>query len=356
MSTAGKILIVDDYQPILRGMGALLTEAGYDVALASNGVDALRMVADAPPDCILLDVVLPGGPSGVEVCAKIKGSQATCLTPVVLISAASGRETRLAGLEAGADDFLQKPVDTGELYTRVRSLVRMKRLTDDLESAEAVFLSLGRVIEARDPSTNGHCERLAHYATALGDALGLGKDDLDALYRGAFLHDIGKIGIPDRVLLKRGRLTRREYEEMKRHPAIGDGLCGTIRSLDSVRPIVRHHHERSDGRGYPDGLAGSAIPLIARIVAVVDIFDALTTDRPYRAALPAATAYRMLAEDAEGGGCDAALVDAFVELHQSGGLLPADWDRRLVPPGPAFPAVDTVQDRLSAFLPALHGR
>jgi putative two-component system response regulator len=138
----------------------------------------------------------------------------------------------------------------------VRSLIRIKRLTDELESAESLFLTLGRVIEARDPYTEGHCERLADYATALGGQFNLERSELDALYRGAFLHDIGKIGVPDRVMLKKGKLTHREYELMKQHPVIGDNLCGTVRSLESVRPIVRHHHERLDGRGYPDGLAG----------------------------------------------------------------------------------------------------
>jgi putative two-component system response regulator len=171
-------------------------------------------------------------------------------------------------------------------------------LTDELESAESLFLTLGRVIEARDPYTEGHCERLASYATALGSQLGLKQSDLDALSRGAFLHDIGKIGIPDRVMLKKGKLTSREYGLMKQHPVIGDALCRTVRSLEPVRPIVRHHHERVDGRGYPDGLTGDRIPLLARIVSVVDIFDALTTDRPYRKAFAHEVAYEMMRDDA----------------------------------------------------------
>jgi putative two-component system response regulator len=238
---------------------------------------------------------------------------------VVLISAAQERDTRLGGLDAGADGFLNKPVDAQELYSRVRSLIRLKRVTDDLESAESLFLTLGRVIEARDPYTEGHCERLAAYATALGACLDLDRSDLDTLYRGAFLHDVGKIAIPDSVLLKKGRLTAGEYEIMKQHPVIGDELCGTMRSLEAVRAIVRHHHERLDGRGYPDGLSGDQIPLLARIVSVVDVFDALTTDRPYRVALTTDTAYQMMRDDQEGGWCDRVLVDTFIELHRSGG-------------------------------------
>jgi len=321
MRTAGRVLVVDDYEPNLDGLRRLLERQGYVVMTASNGHDALEIVAREHPDLVLTDVVMPEI-SGVDVCAAIKGHSETCLTPVVLISASHERDTRLTGLGAGADDFLNKPVDTDELYTRVRSLLRLKRLIDDLESAESLFLTLGRIIEARDPSTEGHCDRLATSATALGHALKLEQADLNALYRGAFLHDIGKIGIPDRVLLKKGKLTRAEYELMKQHPVIGDELCETVRSLDAVRPIVRHHHERLDGRGYPDGLAGDQIPLLARIVSVVDVFDALTSDRPYRKALSTAAAYRIMRERAAGGWCDSALVEAFIELHTSG-LAPA---------------------------------
>jgi cyclic di-GMP phosphodiesterase len=314
MGKAGKILVVDDYEPNRRGLGQMLERANYTVYEAANGSDALDIVKKERPDLVLLDVLMPGL-SGLDVCTALKRELATCLTPVVLISAVQERETRIAGIEAGADDYLNKPIDPEELYTRVRSLLRLKRMTDDLESAESLFLTLGRVIEARDPYTEGHCERLADYATALGRRLGLDQPDIDALYRGAFLHDIGKIGVPDRVLLKKGRLTRKEYDTMKRHPAIGDELCATVRSLESVRPIVRHHHERLDGRGYPDGLAGDHVPRLAQIVSVVDVFDALTTDRPYRKALATQTAYRMLSDDARGGWCDPRMVAEFIDLH-----------------------------------------
>jgi putative two-component system response regulator len=316
MQKAGKVLVVDDYEPNLLGLGRLLEHADYTVLTATNGRDALEIVKTERPDLVLLDIVMPGI-SGLDVCAELKRSAETCLTPVVLISGTHERETRVAGLDAGADDFLNKPVDPEELHARVRSLMRLKRLTDDLESAESLFLTLGRIIEARDPCTEGHCERLADYAIALGKHLNLGQADLDALYRGGFLHDIGKIAIPDRVLLKKGRLTRKEYELMKRHPAIGDDLCGTVRSFEAVRPIVRHHHERTDGGGYPDGLAGDRIPLLAHIVSVVDVFDALTTDRPYRKALSTATAYRMMREEARDGWCPETLVATFIDLHRA---------------------------------------
>ena len=317
MATPGKVLVVDDYEPNLSGLRLLLECVGYDVLTSSNGRDALNVVRQEQPDVVLLDVIMPGM-SGLDVCAALKQSAETRLTPVVLISAAQVRDTRVAGLDAGADDFLNKPVDPEELYARVASLVRLKRVTNALETAEALFIALGRIIEARDPYTEGHCERLAEYATALGRSLDLPQSDLHALYRGAFLHDIGKIAIPDRVLLKKGKLTRREYELMQRHPIIGDELCRTVKSLEDVQSIVRSHHERADGRGYPDKLAGDDIPLLARIVSVVDVFDALTTDRPYRKAMSNTVAYRLIADEARGGWCEPALVEAFIDLHRDG--------------------------------------
>jgi putative two-component system response regulator len=323
MSLSGKILVADDHEPTLVGMRDLLEAAGHVVHTARNGADALRLATDERPDIVLLDVVMPGI-SGTHVCRELKQGSETRLTPVVLVSGCEDRSTRLDGLQAGADDFLSKPIDAEELRARVSSAIRLKRLTDELDSAESLFLALGRLVEARDPSTEGHCERLAGYATALGVALNLDPSDLDALYRGAFLHDIGKIGIPDRILLRRGKLSRREYELMKQHASIGDTLCATLRSLEAVRPIVRHHHERLDGRGYPDGLAGERIPLLARIVSVVDVFDALTTERPYRKALPVRTAYDMLLAEARGGWCAEELVQRFIEVHRAGLMMVGD--------------------------------
>jgi putative two-component system response regulator len=313
MSSPGRVLIVDDYEANITALRKLLEGQGYEVLTATNGRDALDMVHREHPDLVLLDVVMPDV-SGLDVCASLKNVAETCLTPVVLVSALQERATRIEGLEAGADDFLSKPVDPQELYARVRSLIKLKRLTDDLESAETMFLTLGRFIEARDPFTENHCDRLVDYATALASALNLDPADLDALYRGAFIHDIGKIAIPDRILLKKGKLTHAEYELMKQHPVIGDDLCRTVRSLDDVRGIVRHHHERLDGRGYPDGLAGDDIPLLARIVTIVDVFDALTTDRPYRKAIAVGAALQIMHDDAKRGWCDPALFETFVDV------------------------------------------
>ncbi len=350
MADSGKVLLADDYEPTLVGLSALLENAGHSVLTARDGRQAVDLAIAERPDVILLDVMMPGM-SGIEACAEIKASEATRFTPVVLISGSGDRVSRVTGREAGADDFLTKPVDVEELNARVSAGIRLKRLTDELESAEALFLTLGRVVEARDPYTEGHCERLARYAVALGKALDLGPQDLDALYRGAFLHDIGKIAIPDRILLSPGKLTEDEYEEMKRHPLVGDELCATLPSLQRVRPIVRHHHERLDGRGYPDGLSGDRVPLLAQIVRTVDVFDALTTDRPYRQALPPVEAYQFLAADAESGGCSPALVSRFVEVHRSATAADARAAKRLHPSlGVRFPSLASLRPLLPASL------
>ena len=318
MTKAETILVVDDHEANLFGLRDYLRRSNYTVYTTTDGSEAIRIARDELPDAVLLDVMMPGI-SGLDVCAELKRHIATRLIPVVLMSGMHERAARIAGLAAGADDFLAKPIDVEELSARVRSLVRLKRATDELESAEALFLALGRVIEARDPSTEGHCDRLASYALALGESLDLPQSDLDTLYRGGFLHDIGKIAIPDRILLKKGRLTKREYELMKCHPVIGDELCATVRSFESVRAIVRHHHERLDGTGYPDGLVGGEIPLLAQIVTVVDIFDALTTKRSYRKALPHAAAYDILRAESREGAYSEELVERFIDLHRGRG-------------------------------------
>jgi putative two-component system response regulator len=240
--------------------------------------------------------------------------------PVVLVTALQNAEDRIRGIDAGADDFVSKPFNAHELRARVRSLIRIKRYTDDLDSAESVIVSLALTIEARDQYTDGHCQRLAAYASALGRHLDLPEDDITALARGGFLHDIGKVGVPDAILLKNARLTSDEYDVMKRHTIIGDRLCGELRSLRRVRPIVRHHHERLDGSGYPDGLRGEAIPLLAQIMGIVDVYDAVTTERPYKAAATTDRAYAELVREAERGLHRGDLVDAFIALGRQGHL------------------------------------
>lgn len=312
-SSNGRVLVVDDLTSNVSLATAMLQRDGYLVSSATNGYDALAAVARDHPDLVLMDVRMPGL-DGFDACRALKSDPATRLIPVVLVTALQDTEDRIRGIEAGADDFITKPFNVHELRARMRSLVRIKRYTDELDTAESVIVSLALTIEARDQSTDGHCQRLAAYASALGRELGLDQEDLAALQRGGFLHDIGKVGIPDGILLKPARLTPAEYEVMKRHTLIGDRLCGELRSLRRVRPIVRHHHERLDGSGYPDGLRGDAIPLLAQIIGIVDVFDALTTARPYKPALAAAGAYQELQIEASRGWRRADLVEQFVRL------------------------------------------
>jgi putative two-component system response regulator len=316
-STAGKILVVDDERQNVEVLRRLMTRLGYEVLTAADGESALESVVRDRPDLILLDVNMPGI-DGFEVCRRLKADTATRLIPVVLITTLTESEDRVRGIEAGADDFLSKPPVIAELEARVRSLTRLKRYTDELDSAEFVILSLGLTIEARDPCTKGHCQRLAAYATALGARLGLADDQLVALNRGGFLHDVGKIGLPDAVLLKAGRLTASEYEVIQQHTVIGDKLCSELRLLEDVRPIVRHHHERPDGTGYPDQLKGEDIPLLARILGVVDVFDALTTERSYKPALSFDHTIRELREEAARGWKFDAIVEEFAALGARG--------------------------------------
>jgi putative two-component system response regulator len=313
------VLVVDDVTVNISVAAGVLRSAGYEVTTACSGPEALEAVTCEPPDLVLLDVMMPGM-DGLEVCRRLKADPVTRLIPVIMVTALRETEDRIRGIEAGADDFITKPFSTHELQARVRSLIRIKRYTDDLDSAESVIVSLAMTIEARDPETDGHCHRLAAYAAALGAHLGLSAEDVEALERGGFLHDVGKVGIPDAVLLKAGRLTRSEYERIKQHTVIGDRLCGNLRSLRRVRPIVRSHHERLDGSGYPDGLRGDAIPLLAQITGIVDVFDALTTRRPYKKALPAERAYDELLQEASLGWRRRDLVKAFISLGTEVGL------------------------------------
>jgi putative two-component system response regulator len=314
-----RVLVVDDEETVSAFLTRLLTAEGCVVEVTTDGPTTLQAVTTNPPDVILLDVVIPGV-DGFEVCRRLKRDPATRLLPVILVTGLGERAQRIEGLEAGADDFLTKPVDTGELLARVRSLGRMKRYTDDLDSASSIIMTLAVMIEARDGHTEGHCHRMANYATALGRRLGLDDDQLRSLHRGGFLHDIGMLAVSDAILRKTDPLTPEEYKLIRSHPVVGDTLCRSLRSLHPVAPIVRHHHERRDGSGYPDGLIGNDIPLLAQIMSVVDLYDAVTTQRPYQIAKPTDAAVEILREHVQLGWKDRDLIEEFVGVIQSGGL------------------------------------
>jgi len=314
-----RVLVVDDDQMVANVLARVMEKDGYDVEIVGDGLGAFVSIAKAPPDVILLDLMLPGM-SGFEICRRLKGELRTRLIPIVLITGAGERENRIQGLAAGADDFLAKPIDQQELLVRLRSLVRMKRYTDDLDSAASILMSLAVLIERRDGHTEGHCHRMANYATALGRRLKLGDDDVQALHRGGFLHDIGMLAVPDTVLNKTDALGPDEFELVKSHTTTGESLCAPLRSLQAVRPIIRSHHERLDGSGYPDGLRGDEIPLVAQIIGLVDVYDAITSQRPYQRAQTNEQALDILRGQAVRGWRRLDLVEAFAAIVESGGF------------------------------------
>lgn len=310
---AGKILIVDDESSARFALELLLRREGFEVREVHDGASALAECPTFQPDLILLDIVMPGM-DGLEVCRRIKSAPETRLTPVVLITGLSATEDRIKGINAGADDFLSKPIDFSELLARTRSLLRLKQYTDELEKAETVLFTLAESIEARDPYTRGHCERLAQMSARLGDRLGIAEEDIKALRWAGIVHDVGKVIVPDSILLKPGPLTPEEILVMRKHAEVGERICAPLRSFRLVLPIIRHHHEKRDGSGYPDGLEGEAIPLTARILQLADVYDALTTDRPYRTAVASEVALSMMDEEATRGWWDRSLFEAFRDM------------------------------------------
>ena len=313
-----RVLIVDDDSRIRNILRRMLEGEGLEVIEAADGDEALAALKPDPPDVVLLDIILPGL-NGFEICRRIKADPECVLLPVILVTGLGDVEDRVAGIEAGADDFLTKPFERVELLARVRSLLKVKRFTDELERAEAVLLALAQAIEGRDPYTQGHCDRLSRYASALGKRLDLAAEHITALKRAGFVHDIGKVSIPDGILKKPGPLDSDERNEMKRHPLIGEQICKPLRSFSLVLPIIRHHHERIDGSGYPDHLEGDAIPLTARVLSVVDVFDALTTDRPYHGACAQKEALEEMTGEVEKGWWDPVVFTAFRKLISEDG-------------------------------------
>ena len=304
------ILVVDDNVVNASLLKQMLASRGYRTVAVQSAAAAEAEIRREAPDLILLDVVMPGK-TGYELCRELKDDSKTRLIPIVMITGLSAREDRVKGIEAGADDFLTKPISAEELYARVSSLLKLKEFTDELESADSVLCTLGLSVEARDPYTEGHCERLAQNAADLGKHLGVDQDSIVALRRGGYLHDLGKISVPDEILKKGSDLTPAEWTIMKQHPLTGEAICRPLKSLRLVLPIIRHHHEHSDGSGYPDGLRHDEIPLLPRILQVVDIYDALRTERPYKPALDHEQASVTMRAEAKGGLWDEQLVLEF---------------------------------------------
>jgi putative two-component system response regulator len=314
---SGTILVADDQASNRELLEELLTAEGFKVISVPDGTAALQELANAEIDLVLSDVMMPGL-TGFEVCERIKSNPETYLIPVVLITALSDKQDRIQGIKGDADDFLTRPVDRIELLARVRSLLRLKYRTDELERAESVLFSLARSIEGKDPHTHGHCERLAGYATRLGESLGLPEDQVIALRRAGVVHDIGKVAVPDAILLKPGPLTKEEWKVMREHPIVGERICAPLKSFRLVLPIIRHHHEKYDGSGYPDGLRGEATPVTARVMQIVDVYDALTSERPYKKPFSPADALQIMKEEVSKGWWDPQIFGQFERLVRSG--------------------------------------
>lgn len=312
---APTILMVDDIELNRRLLKAMLKTACYRILEANRPSSALAMMDREKVDLVVVDLVMPEM-SGPEFCHVLKSDRRTQLIPILMTTSVQGAESEVAGIESGADEFLIKPLQPTVVRTRIRAMLRNKALIDSLEEAETILFALAQSVEHRDKYTGLHCERLTTYSLGLGQALGLSKQDQLALYRGGYLHDIGKISIPDSILFKRGLLTDDEWQTMRLHTIRGEEICKPMKTLSPVLPIIRSHHERWDGTGYPDSLRGEDIPLLARILQVADIYDALTTARPYKPAFSHQHAIEIMLEESRRGWRDPELVPLFAEVSQ----------------------------------------
>jgi putative two-component system response regulator len=277
------VAVIEDDAAVRRLLTRMLEASGYRVITSSDGDAGLRAVHEHQPDLVLLDLTLPRM-DGFEVLRRLRADVRTVTLPVIVITAHAAMEDMVAALDAGADDFLTKPFQQLELLARLRSAWRSRQVVMRMEQAHAIVVALVNAVEAKDVDLKDHCRNLAYRSARLAAYVGLRDTELEGVAYGALLHDIGKIAMPEHILHKPGPLSDAELLEMRHHPEIGERICGPLRLARDFAPIIRHHHERWDGRGYPDGLKGEAIPLGARIVAIADAFDAIFRGRVYRPA------------------------------------------------------------------------
>lgn len=307
------ILVVDDNRGNVELLEALLVSRGYNIFKAYNGEDALKMVEEVFPHVILLDIMMPRM-DGYEVCRRLKEKNVTRFIPVVMLTALSDIGDKIKGIEAGADDFISKPFQKPELLARIKSLVRVKNLLGELEDARNVIFSLATALDFNDPYTHGHSRRVSEMAAKLAGLLGLSQQEQNNIMDAGLLHDIGKIAVDKGILHKAGALNAMEYEHVRQHPVVGEKICKPLKFAQPLLPIIRSHHERFSGAGYPDGLAGDNIPLGARIIGIVDLYDALTSVRPYRRGMPQDVALEVMKMEAGKGYWDKEILMSFVEI------------------------------------------
>ncbi|VAX10211.1 hypothetical protein MNBD_GAMMA26-572 [hydrothermal vent metagenome] len=307
------VLIIDDNVTNVELLEAYLFASGCKVITAIDGQTGLTMAFEHNPNLILLDIMMPGL-DGYEVCKLLKNSEKTRLTPIIMITALTDIEDKIKGLDAGADDFLSKPFNKHELMARVRSLLRIKSLHDDLDSSEDIILTLVLALEAKDPYTKGHSERVATLAASLAKVLGCTEREQDRIHKAGIMHDIGKIGVSGKILSKNDALAQEEYAEVISHPSVGATICQPLKSLADIIPMIKHHHERFDGKGKPDGLVGQEIPLGARIISIADTYDAMTSTRPYRMAMNQEVALGIFQRELHHGQWDGELAAHFIKM------------------------------------------
>ena len=310
------ILVVDDVPSNLELMEAVFTREGFKVYTALGATVAIDMFTQHPIDLAVLDVMMPGI-DGFELCSRLKDISGKRFFPVILLTALNDKKSKLRGIESGADDFMSKPFDTAELIMKIKSLLKVKSLNDELDHSENIIMTLAVAMEARDPYTKGHSSRVSKLSADFVLYLGLSEKDRQEMQKAGILHDIGKICLSESLLRKPGPLTKEEVEMIKTHTILGEDLCRPLVSMKNILPAIRHHHERWDGMGFPDGLAGEDIPLMARILSIVDAFDAMVSVRPYRDRRSVKETIETMLDEQFSGQWDSELLSYFIDMVSS---------------------------------------